>query len=608
MTNPTRPKMPRFARPTLKWLALAIALLLLLWLTNSHLAPIARAASLSLPDVFNARGTLELASGKTGALDVRGLGVQLDPQRGPVLAPNAPTANGWTGLGNGVNDYVFALAVMGDDVYVGGSFTQICGNPACDAGNVTMNRLARWSTITKSWSTVNNGVNNVVYALAVTGTDLYVGGAFNRACGNSACNSGNFIMNRVGKYATTTGNWSALGSGVNSNVHALAFQGSMLYVGGHFNQVCGTNDCSLNILIVNHIAAWSTATNLWSALGNGVDDDVNAIGVSSVGIFVGGAFTRICSNSACNAGLMSAFRVAKYDNGTWSKLNNGATDGNGVNGVVHAILIKDGVYLGGEFTQICTNVFCTTGTTVNHVALWVSGGFWGKLGNGTNGTVRAFVLDGSDIYVAGSFLYLCGNAACDTNNVRVNDIAKWTGSWSPLANGVFGGLYALARKEQAVFVGGIVDTICGNTACNSGGTPINSVAQYGPLPPTLTPTPTKTSTPTQTPTKTLTPTVTPTNGCNAKPLEPTLLKPVNAAQITAKRPKLKWSDVQCETRYKLRVRRDATNGLIVVKRKQPETKFKAPLLEGGHTYYWFVKACNSFGCSKKTWHSFTVLP
>ena len=101
MLNATRFHILRLARTTYKWLALALTLVLLLWFANTQGVPILRAESLSIPDVFDTQGNVELVAGKSGTLDVRGLSVQLDPQRGPVLAPNAPTANGWTAIGIG---------------------------------------------------------------------------------------------------------------------------------------------------------------------------------------------------------------------------------------------------------------------------------------------------------------------------------------------------------------------------------------------------------------------------------------------------------------------------------------------------------------------------
>jgi hypothetical protein len=63
-----------------------------------------------------------------------------------------------------------------------------------------------------------------VFALAVSGSDLYAGGIFTTAGYNSA--------NYIAKWDGT--NWSALGSGMDGTSLSLAVHGSDLYAAGHF--------------------------------------------------------------------------------------------------------------------------------------------------------------------------------------------------------------------------------------------------------------------------------------------------------------------------------------------------------------------------------------
>ncbi|MFN7270579.1 MAG: hypothetical protein ACK5TZ_01045 [bacterium] len=78
---------------------------------------------------------------------------------------------GWDtqfGLVGGPNSEVFAMAVVGRSLYVGGSFIAI--------GGVSANRIARYDLDTGAWSTLGsgggNGVNETVTSLAVVGTNL----------------------------------------------------------------------------------------------------------------------------------------------------------------------------------------------------------------------------------------------------------------------------------------------------------------------------------------------------------------------------------------------------------------------------------------------------
>lgn len=96
---------------------------------------------------------------------------------------------------------------------------------------ITANRIARWDGST--WSALGsgggNGVSGWVYALAVSGTDLYVGGQFTRANFGSSP----ITANRIGRWNGSA--WSALGSGMETHVRALAATDlDTLYVAGNF--------------------------------------------------------------------------------------------------------------------------------------------------------------------------------------------------------------------------------------------------------------------------------------------------------------------------------------------------------------------------------------
>jgi len=79
--------------------------------------------------LLNADGTLNTRTGASGALDLRGWDVTLDSGRGPILtpslAPAAPLTTTWSALSNDglMNGEVFAIAVNGSDIYVGGDFS-----------------------------------------------------------------------------------------------------------------------------------------------------------------------------------------------------------------------------------------------------------------------------------------------------------------------------------------------------------------------------------------------------------------------------------------------------------------------------------------------------
>ena len=128
------------------------------------------------------------------------------------------------------------------------------------------NDIAVWNG--SSWSALGNGVNNTVNALAVSGVNLFVGGAFTQVCGNAACNSGNMTVNHIAVWNGSS--WSALGNGVNSNVECTGSEREHGLCRRLFTQLCGNAACNSGNLTVNHIAEWNGSS--WSALGNGVSD------------------------------------------------------------------------------------------------------------------------------------------------------------------------------------------------------------------------------------------------------------------------------------------------------------------------------------------------
>ena len=79
----------------------------------------------------------------------------------------------------GTDNSVFVIAVAPNgDIYIGGSFTHVAG--------ISANRVAKWTASTNHWSALGSGVNNYVSALTLSGNFLFVGGVFSSAGGNPA--------------------------------------------------------------------------------------------------------------------------------------------------------------------------------------------------------------------------------------------------------------------------------------------------------------------------------------------------------------------------------------------------------------------------------------
>jgi N-acetylneuraminic acid mutarotase len=243
------------------------------------------------------------------------------------------SADSWEALPKeGLNDFIFALTSVGDDLYAGGLFTQ-----SGDGSVTDLNRIARYDTAGGTWQALDNhGLNGSVYVLATAGSDLYAGGGFSQTA-----DGGVTVLGNIAHYDTETGTWHPLANGgLNNTVNALQASGSDVYIGGAFEQ---TADGTVGGL--NHIARYDTDTGTWHPLANGgVDDIVFALAVVGKDLYVGGAFDQTTDGSATDLG-----HIARYDTETesWHELPN-----QGLSNWVYVLTaIEDDLYVGGEFNM-----------------------------------------------------------------------------------------------------------------------------------------------------------------------------------------------------------------------------------------------------------------
>jgi hypothetical protein len=362
--------------------------------------------------LLNINGTLNRNTGWSGTLDPRGWQVTLNAEHGPLFEPSGslpinpakPASGTWLALGTGTNGGgVSAIAISGNDVYVGGSFTSAGG-----VANTT--HIAKWDGST--WSALGTGMDDGVIAIATSGGGVYVGGLFTTAGGVAA--------NHIAKW--DGGAWSALGTGTGDAVAAISVSGNDVYVGGYFSSAGG--------VAVNNIARWNGSA--WSALGTGTTSGIYDITISGSDVYVGGYFH--------GAGGVAVNHIARWNGSAWSALGTGTTD------EVYAIAASGSdVYVGGYFTS-------AGGVAANHIARW-NGSTWSALGTGTDVSVSDIVVSESRVYVDGNFTSAGGVAA--------NHVAKWNGStWSALGTGT-DNAWAIAVSGSEVYVGGYFASVDG---------------------------------------------------------------------------------------------------------------------------------------------------
>ena len=371
-----------------------------------------------------------------------------------ILGSGSPA---WSVITDGIykSGEIYALAVSGTDIYVGGNFTKL--------GNANARHIAKWNGT--SWSTLGGGcaqATETVYTIAISGTDIYVGGNFTSLL--DAANNPVAYTSYIAKWNGSA--WTTLARGTNGDVRAIAISGSKVYVGGIFSNVLDST--GLPIPYTYSIAKWdyvSNPSNPWSAMGGGVNGPtVYAIAISGSNVYVGGSFTNVLNSSGTN--ILYTTGIAKWDGSVWSPLGRGAYSAS--TATVYTITASGSdVYVGGNFTSVKDS----TGTIVPntaYIAKWNGSTTWSAIGRGTNGTVYGIEIVGSNMYVGGAFTNVLdgsGNAVANTAY-----IAKWDGSiWSALigdswnsairvvkvygSNTIIGGLFSYPYIGLATWTG-----------------------------------------------------------------------------------------------------------------------------------------------------------
>ena len=354
-----------------------------------------------------------LAIGPNGKLLAGGYFSKADAQGVQNLAQwDGTNWSAWATDNNGLSQVIYALAPASDALYAGGLFYT--------AGRAVANQVGRWDGT--NWSPLGGGIVGKVSlgrvaAAAFNGSDFYIGGTFT--------NSGGILASNIAKWNGSS--WSSVGN-ANNSVYALASDGGNLYAGGAFTSIGGVT--------ASGIAKWNGSA--WSALGSGLNNTVTALAWGADGLYAGGSFTA--------SGTSNVSFIARWDGANWVPLGTGTT--NGVTGTVRAIAVSGlTVYVGGLFTT-------AGGLPANMVAKW-DGASWTKLGAGIQGTaVFALAVIGNRLYAGGQFTSAGGVAA---TNLACWDGTSWTAMGSGnTANGTspIGAVMAMAVWGNDLYVGG----------------------------------------------------------------------------------------------------------------------------------------------------------
>ncbi len=267
--------------------------------------------------------------------------------------------------------------------------------------------------ISGEWQALGSGLNDEVNALEVYQSNLIAAGGFTEAGGSPA----NFIASWDGV------TWQPLGSGLNAPVEALAEWNGSLVAGGEFSQAGGQ--------AASRVARWDGTA--WHPLGAGLQGQVISLTVWN-GDLIAGIWT---------AGV-SADALFRWNGSTWASLSFPADIG------ATALTVWNGKLIAGGVTYVEDHYYEATLIASYDGASWTTLGSWVEIpGEETSyASVNHMTVADGDLLVAGSFPLAGGKRAA---------VIQWNGSsWTALGSNmaIDDYAYAVIGYNSTIVAGG----------------------------------------------------------------------------------------------------------------------------------------------------------
>jgi len=349
---------------------------------------------------------------------------------GPVWAAtaNAPTPTWQT------NGRVLAIAYSGTTVYLAGRFTSVRPpNQPSGAGEVARNRVAAFNVETGELLPWNPNANGEVRALAVAGQTVYLGGSFTTVAG--------VTRRRLAAVDAASGAPTSWRPRPSAKVNAIATDGSTVWLGGTFNSVNGVTRLKLAAVSATTAAVTEFRADVTGeASGSGPYVNALALRDSALyvaGAFasIGGVSRTVTARVDSASGAVAAWSVAARYTATAIAVSPDGTAvyvaGRGPGGYVGAFNTATGettwyrnpdgdvqavtataadVYIGGHFDRV-------SGLVRHHLAnLNPATGAVGTWDPGADSSEGAYVLttgNSTHLWVGGEFTETGNNRTVD---------------------------------------------------------------------------------------------------------------------------------------------------------------------------------------------------
>jgi hypothetical protein len=331
-----------------------------------------------------------------------------------------------------------ALDFANGAVYVGGTIlASVPGLRGPAAFDSVTGMLTNWHPAGVA------GTNTpAIRTLAISGTQVYIGGVFTSIGGKSRDK-----LAEIDIASGTATDWNA-GALSNGSVAALALSGNTLFVGGGFQGIgCFSSRQGLAAL-----DATTGAVLSWQAdIQNGAS--VDAMKVSGSTLYVGGSFNSVGGQSRNRLAAINTSTAAVE---SW----NPNPTGSGFVGINTIEIVGTTVYVGGFFSSIggaSRDRFAALDATTGLATSFDAGAMVPTTSNVSVYALKASA-SGNILYLGGNFTQISGQArrgVCAYDLTTLSLVPTLT-SWNPSINGV---VLAIHPALTSVFVGGNFDSI-----------------------------------------------------------------------------------------------------------------------------------------------------
>ncbi|KAK0212989.1 cortical protein marker for cell polarity-domain-containing protein [Desarmillaria ectypa] len=162
------------------------------------------------------------------------------------------------------NSTIVTVAHHTSGLFVGGNFTLSSGS-ASGARNIAVYRNSELLGLN------GGGLNGPVTAFVLVGNTLYVGGSFNGTTATATIG-----LSNIAAYDVQTDKWSRLEGGLNGKVTSLGYSNGQVLVAGEFTEAMSSLDGSGTS--VGGFAVWDVAKSSWANSGGFIVGDLSFVG------------------------------------------------------------------------------------------------------------------------------------------------------------------------------------------------------------------------------------------------------------------------------------------------------------------------------------------